>query len=182
MASWPSPTRPSIARRTTGAIWCGNERAPLSQVRGGLPRDRTFLPARWEHAGRGSVESIPPSLPPPTSRPAAAAASPGGGTGVRTPPHPRRGPGPDRASTLTGQILDTGYQVLKKLGEGGMSYVYLAREVATGLEVAIKVLAPKLATDRSSVERLRREAGLAMRLAHPHVCRILRLGRSEGRV
>src|SRR3989454_2449818 len=121
----------------------------------------------------------PPPPPPPTSRPAAAAASPGGGTGVRTPPHPRRGPGPDRASTLTGQILDTGYQVLKKLGEGGMSYVYLAREVATGLEVAIKVLAPKLATDRSSVERLRREAGLAMRLEHPNVCRILRLGESE---
>src|SRR2546425_658431 len=124
-------------------------------------------------------KASPPASPPPTSRPAAAAASPGGGTGVRTPPHPRRGPGPDRASTLTGQILDTGYQVLKKLGEGGMSYVYLAREVATGLEVAIKVLAPKLATDRSSVERLRREAGLAMRLEHPNVCRIMRLGESE---
>src|SRR5213594_2731158 len=113
--------------------------------------------------------------------PSAAAASPSGGTGVRTPPHPhpRRGPGPDRASTLSGQVLDTGYQVLKKLGEGGMSYVYLAREVATGKEVAIKVLAPKLATDRSSVERLRREAGLAMRLDHPNVYRIMRLGESE---
>jgi serine/threonine protein kinase len=45
--------------------------------------------------------------------------------------------------------------------------------------VAIKVLSPKLATDRSSVERLRREAGLAMRLDHPNVCRIMRLGESE---
>src|SRR6185369_385351 len=35
------------------------------------------------------------------------------------------------------------------------------------------------ATDKSSVERLRREAGLAMRLDHPNVCRILRLGESE---
>src|SRR3989442_1815498 len=60
-----------------------------------------------------------------------------------------------------------------------MSYVYLAKEVATTEEVAIKVLSPKLATDRSSVERLRREAGLAMRLEHPNVCRILRLGESE---
>src|SRR2546429_5918303 len=60
-----------------------------------------------------------------------------------------------------------------------MSYVYLAREVSTGHDVAIKVLSPKLATDRSSVERLRREAGLAMRLDHPNVCRILRLGESE---
>src|SRR5260370_32464441 len=60
-----------------------------------------------------------------------------------------------------------------------MSYVYLAREVATGHDVAIKVLSPKLASDKSSVERLRREAGLAMRLDHPNVCRILRLGESE---
>jgi eukaryotic-like serine/threonine-protein kinase len=111
--------------------------------------------------------------------PAPGTASSSGGTAVRTPPTPPRGPGLDRASTLSGQVLDTRYQVLKKLGEGGMSYVYLAREVASGQEVAIKVLSPKLATDRSSVERLRREAGLAMRLDHPNVCRILRLGESE---
>jgi len=36
-----------------------------------------------------------------------------------------------------------------------------------------------VAADKSSVERLRREAGLAMRLDHPNVCRILRLGESE---
>src|SRR5256886_10351384 len=108
---------------------------------------------------------------------ASPAATPSGGeTGVRT---PRGGLGRDRASSLSGQILDTRYQVTKKLGEGGMSYVYLAREVASGAEVAIKVLSPKLATDRSSVERLRREAGLAMRLDHANVCRILRLGGSE---
>src|SRR5205807_1014038 len=101
----------------------------------------------------------------------------GGGTAVRTPSKPK--PGLDRAASLSGHVLDSRYQVQKKLGEGGMSYVYLAREVATGHDVAIKVLSPKLATDRSSVERLRREAGLAMRLDHPNVCRILRLGESE---
>ncbi len=108
---------------------------------------------------------------------APAAAPSGGGTAVRTPPTPK--PGLDRAASLSGQVLDSRYHVQKKLGEGGMSYVYLAREVATGHDVAIKVLSPKLATDRSSVERLRREAGLAMRLDHPNVCRILRLGESE---
>src|SRR5437660_3142603 len=113
------------------------------------------------------------------SKASAAATRSGGETGVRTPRTPRGGLGRDRASSLSGQILDTRYQVTKKLGEGGMSYVYLAREVASGAEVAIKVLSPKLATDRSSVERLRREAGLAMRLDHANVCRILRLGESE---
>lgn len=94
-----------------------------------------------------------------------------------TPTTPSRGT--DRASTLTGQVLDGRYEVKKKLGEGGMSYVYLAREIATKETVAIKVLSPKLSNEQSSVERLRREAGLAMRLEHPNVCKILRLGETE---
>src|SRR5213083_1193341 len=108
----------------------------------------------------------------------AAPASSGSGTGVRTPLPPGK-TGLDRASSLTNQMLDTRYQVLKKLGEGGMSYVYLAKEISSEATVAIKVLSPRLASDKSSVERLRREAGLAMRLDHPNVCRILRLGESE---
>jgi len=47
-------------------------------------------------------------------------------------------------------VLDSRYEVQKKLGEGGMSYVYLAREVSTRHDVAIKVLSPKLAADQSS--------------------------------
>ena len=100
-------------------------------------------------------------------------------TEVRKPPVTPAKVAVDRASSLTGQILDGRYQVVKKLGEGGMSYVYLARETATNDTVAIKVLSPKLSNERSSVERLRREAGLAMRLEHPNVCKILRLGETE---
>ncbi|HEX9348001.1 MAG TPA: serine/threonine-protein kinase [Gemmatimonadales bacterium] len=110
--------------------------------------------------------------------PSPAAPSSGSGTGVRTPLPPGKA-GLDRASSLSNQILDARYQVMKKLGEGGMSYVYLAKEISSGDTVAIKVLSPRLASDKSSVERLRREAGLAMRLDHPNVCRILRLGESE---
>jgi serine/threonine-protein kinase len=111
-------------------------------------------------------------------KPAAPAPPSGSGTGVRTPLPPGK-TGLDRASSLSNQILDGRYQVMKKLGEGGMSYVYLAKEISSGETVAIKVLSPRLASDKSSVERLRREAGLAMRLDHPNVCRILRLGESE---
>jgi serine/threonine-protein kinase len=115
------------------------------------------------------VQRRPAPPPQPTS---------GSNTAVRQPVS-GKGPGLDRASTLSNQILDSRYAVEGKLGEGGMSYVYLAREINSGSTVAIKVLSPKLASDRSSVERLRREAGLAMRLEHPNVCRILRLGESE---
>jgi serine/threonine-protein kinase len=91
----------------------------------------------------------------------------------------KRGPGKDRASNLSGSALDQRYEVGKRLGEGGMSYVYLAKDVTNNETVAIKVLTPKLMEDKNSVERLRREAGLAMRLEHPNVCRILRLGETE---
>src|SRR6266496_5949216 len=75
--------------------------------------------------------------------------SAGSGTGVRTPlppgKHPRGGGGgpPDRASSLSNQILDARYQVLQKLGEGGVSYVYLAKEISSEATVAIKVLSPR---------------------------------------
>jgi serine/threonine-protein kinase len=100
-------------------------------------------------------------------------------TEVRRAITPKPGAKLDPAGTLTAQILDGRYEILRKLGEGGMSFVYQAKDLNTGDSVAIKVLSPKLSKDQSSVERLRREAGLAMRLDHPNVCRILRLGETE---
>jgi serine/threonine-protein kinase len=87
-------------------------------------------------------------------------------------------PSPDRF-TLTSQRIDNRYEVVRRLGEGGMSYVYEANDLTRGETVAIKILSPKLSADKSSVQRLRREAGLAMRLEHPHVCKIMRLGETE---
>ena len=84
-----------------------------------------------------------------------------------------------RAGSLSDEVLDRRYEVVRKLGEGGMAFVYEARDVNSGDAVAIKVLSPKLGRDESSVQRLRREAGLAMRLNHPHACSILRLGETE---
>jgi serine/threonine-protein kinase len=81
--------------------------------------------------------------------------------------------------TLSSQRIDNRYEVVRRLGEGGMSYVYEAKDLTRGESVAIKILSPKLSADTSSVQRLRREAGLAMRLEHPHVCKILRLGETE---
>ena len=69
-----------------------------------------------------------------------------------------------------------------RLGEGGMSYVYRAEEIETGRIVALKILLPRLSRDPASVERLRREATIAMRLDHPNVCPILRLGETRERL
>ena len=82
-------------------------------------------------------------------------------------------------ANLAGQVLDGRYAIVKKVGEGGMSYVYLARDVSTDERHAIKILSPNLSKDENAMARLRREAALGIRLAHPNVCHIVRMGETE---
>ena len=82
-------------------------------------------------------------------------------------------------ANLTGKTLEGRYQIVRKVGEGGMSFVYLANDVSTRERYAIKVLSAALSQDENAMARLRREASLGMRLAHPNVCHIIRLGETE---
>jgi serine/threonine-protein kinase len=82
-------------------------------------------------------------------------------------------------TNLMGQVLDGRYQVERKIGEGGMSVVYLAKDVATKEQCAIKVLSKTLSGDQNAMARLKREASLGMRLAHANVCHIIRLGETQ---
>jgi serine/threonine-protein kinase len=84
-----------------------------------------------------------------------------------------------RHSDLTGQVLDGRYRVVKKVGEGGMSFVYLAQDVTSETRYAIKLLSPSLSRDQNAMARLRREAGLGIRLEHPNICHIIRLGETR---
>jgi serine/threonine-protein kinase len=85
-------------------------------------------------------------------------------------------PVPLSHGNLVDRVLDGRYKIVKKVGEGGMSFVYLATDVATDERYAIKVLSAPLSSDVNAMARLRREASLGMRLAHPNVCHIIRLG------
>jgi eukaryotic-like serine/threonine-protein kinase len=67
-----------------------------------------------------------------------------------------------------------------RVGEGGMAYVYRAKDRETGRTVAVKVLMSRLVGDQEAVARLRREAQVAMRLEHPNVCGILAWGQAAG--
>jgi eukaryotic-like serine/threonine-protein kinase len=80
---------------------------------------------------------------------------------------------------LAGRLLDNRYQIERKLGEGGMCFVYLARDTESGERVAIKILLPALIKDPVSMALLRREAALGSRLSHPNVCHIIRLGETR---
>lgn len=81
---------------------------------------------------------------------------------------------------LLGQVLDSKYELLARLGEGGMGAVYRARRVHIGDEVAVKVLHQSFVADGDAVERFRREARAAAMLRHPNVVTIHDFGEARG--
>ena len=68
------------------------------------------------------------------------------------------------------------FEILSRLGSGGMGEVYRARDTRLDRAVAIKVLAPDLAGDRHGRERFEREARLISMLTHPHICTLYDVG------
>lgn len=74
----------------------------------------------------------------------------------------------------------TGYTLLRRLGMGGMGGVFLARQESVDREVAVKILAPRLAQDQQFVERFLREARAAANLSHPNLIHVYDCG-SSGR-
>ncbi|MFA6167465.1 MAG: serine/threonine-protein kinase [Gemmatimonadaceae bacterium] len=116
---------------------------------------------------------------PPPAVPLSADAAAGSSTTPRAMTPPVGIPKQFNPAALTGQVLEGRYNIVKKLGEGGMSYVYLGEDIATKEQYAIKVLSPSLVKDGNAMARLRREAALGMRLEHPNVCHIVRLGETE---
>ena len=71
------------------------------------------------------------------------------------------------------------FSVVRELGGGGMSRVFLATEIALGRQVVIKVLTPELAAGVNR-ERFRREVQLAAGLQHPMIVPLLSAGEAEG--
>ena len=73
-----------------------------------------------------------------------------------------------------------GYELIKKLGEGGMGTTYLARQVSLKRLVAIKVLRREYSGDEQFVHRFRREARLAAELDHPNIAQAIDVGQTRG--
>ncbi len=72
----------------------------------------------------------------------------------------------------SGKLIKGRYNVINKIGEGGMGSVYLAEQVSIGRKVALKVLQGNYASDDEFIGRFRREARLAASLNHRNIVTI----------
>src|SRR5215831_15493497 len=72
------------------------------------------------------------------------------------------------------------YEIRAKIGEGGMSEVYLAQDTKLDRKVALKILPPELASHRDRMERFVREAKAAAALNHPNIAHIYEIADGDG--
>jgi len=79
---------------------------------------------------------------------------------------------------LTGTIFADRYEIITRLGSGGMSVVYKARHTLLGRMVAIKLLDPLLTSDLQNARRFREEALASSLLSHPNLINIIDFGLS----
>src|SRR5207253_6352467 len=101
-------------------------------------------------------------------------------------PWPRRSQRPSSKrpwgarNSVAQQVFTERYKIVRHLARGGMAEVYLAHDLLLDRPVALKVLFPEFAADRSFVERFRREARSAAALNHPNIVSVYDTGEENG--
>jgi DNA-binding SARP family transcriptional activator len=106
-----------------------------------------------------------------TEPPAPAAARP-----VTAPLAPPTAPSPAVSAAQVEDVISPEFQVIRRIGEGSVADVYLAREPALGRLVAVKVVSSRFQGDDTIQRRFEREARSAARIHHPNVATVYRIG------
>jgi serine/threonine-protein kinase len=80
---------------------------------------------------------------------------------------------------LTGRVL-ADYQILRRLGQGGMGQVYLAEQISLKRKVALKLLRPELAANPTALQRFKAEAEAVARATHANIVQVYMIGEVSG--
>ena len=78
-------------------------------------------------------------------------------------------------------ILGNRYEIIKKIGDGGMAFVYKAKDILLNRIVAVKVLRPEFVDDDEFLGKFKREAEAVASLSHPNIVNVYDVG-EEGKV
>src|SRR4051812_35532550 len=90
---------------------------------------------------------------------------------------------PNQADPFLGKVIDGRYEILQRIGEGGMGVVYKAKQQSIDRIIAIKMLNPQMASDEQWGNRFYNEAKATSRLQHPNTIRMFDFGRTaDGRL
>ncbi|MGZ7066082.1 MAG: protein kinase domain-containing protein, partial [Candidatus Aminicenantales bacterium] len=102
-------------------------------------------------------------------------------------PHPAGISGPPtrtvetpREELTTGTLFASRYQIVEELGGGGMGKVYRALDTKVGEEIAVKIIKPEIAADKTTVERFKNELKIARKIVHKSVGRVYDLNEDKG--
>ena len=79
-------------------------------------------------------------------------------------------------------VLNKRYQLVERLGSGGMALVYRARDLMLERDVAVKILRESFSGDPAFQERFRQEAKAAANLSHPNIVTVHDFGLDRGRL
>jgi len=85
-----------------------------------------------------------------------------------------------REELATGSTFASRYQIIEELGQGGMGKVYKAFDKEVNVRVALKLIKPDIAADKSTIDRFRNELKVAREISHKNICRMHDLGREAG--
>ena len=77
---------------------------------------------------------------------------------------------------IEGRIIGNRYEIIEKVGSGGMATVYKARDTILNRYVAVKVLRDEFTTDEEFIKRFNTEAQSAARLTHPNIVSVFDVG------
>jgi serine/threonine-protein kinase len=84
------------------------------------------------------------------------------------------------SSQMIGTVLSGRYKLEAKLGSGGMSTVYLARDGTLDRQVAVKVMHREISEQPDQLERFRQEARAVAKISHPNVVAVIDAGEDGG--